>query len=199
MASSFRLAIRQDGLRDVEAFARGLGATLEIVMRRLLLQAEREIAMQVKPGMSLNPRSGGFVRAWSKRGGAEVNVTRAGEARVEGRIGSNHPAAKIQEEGGIVVPVRANLLAIPIGGALTRSAVAKVASPLQMPGLVLITSKLGNLLLVKRLSKGRIEPMFALKRSVTLTATRYLTKAAASLDDKAPAIAEAVFAERVPK
>lgn len=66
-------------------------------------------------------------------------------------------------------PVTAKYLAIPIAHALAPSGAARFGSPRNVPGLSLIESKKGNLLLVRSVG-GAIEPYFVLKKEVEIPA-----------------------------
>lgn len=72
----------------------------------------------------------------------------------------------------VIKPVSAKMLAIPLNAAKTAAGVARYKSPRDVPGLHLIKSKAGNLLLVKTIGKGKgkIIPMFVLKSMVTVPA-----------------------------
>lgn len=82
-------------------------------------------------------------------------------------IGDSVKYARIQEYGGTITPTRAQYLAIPVGPALTAAGVSKYASPREVPGLFVIRSKGGTLLLVRK-DGQQLVTYFVLKKSVTL-------------------------------
>lgn len=72
---------------------------------------------------------------------------------------------------GAITPKIAKHLAIPLGPEKTAAGVTRKRSPRDDPALFMIRSKAGNLLLVKRVGKGknsRIQPHWLLKKSVTV-------------------------------
>lgn len=82
-------------------------------------------------------------------------------------VGTNLVYARIHDQGGVIKPVKAKYLTIPLGN-MKR---AKKGA-----GLFFIKSKKGNKLLVRKKGKG-IEPMFLLKDQVTIPKRPYLTNA----------------------
>lgn len=106
--------------------------------------------------------------------------------------------AVLQEDGGTVVPSgnRPGMkeghtphLAIPLAAAKTRAGVSKYASPRDIPGLFVIKSKAGNLLLVRKIGKkGKIQPMFVLKQSVTIKGKHYMRDALTAMSEAAPEV-----------
>lgn len=64
-----------------------------------------------------------------------------------------------------IKPLTSKYLAIPIGEALTAGGVARYNSPRDVPGLSLITSLRGNLILVSQVG-NMLEPFFLLKKQV---------------------------------
>lgn len=197
--------------------------------RRILLHVGATIQRRIKAGDDLTARSGSLGRSWLPRGGANLEVREDGPGAV-GVLGSDHPAARVQNVGGVIKPVRANMLAIPVHPSLkTKGAgVGKVASPRQIPGLFVVVSRKGNVLLVKRSAtkvrymadtvrdaKGRykkagryrpvsglrygIEPWFLLVKQVTLPPTGYLDHAVEEAGPKFGNIMEDAIRERIGK
>ena len=68
-----------------------------------------------------------------------------------------------------IKPLTSKYLAIPIGEALTASGVPRYNSPRDVPGLSLITSLRGNLILVSQVG-NMLEPFFLLKKQVEVPA-----------------------------
>lgn len=82
-------------------------------------------------------------------------------------VTSNVPYARIHETGGTITPKRAQALAIPL------NARARAAGTRGVPGMFAAKGVLAT-----RGAGGKLVPQFALKRSVTIPARGYLTKAA---------------------
>ena len=68
-----------------------------------------------------------------------------------------------------IKPITSKYLAIPIGAALTAGGVPRYSSPRDVPGLSLITSLRGNLILVSQVG-NMLEPFFLLKKQVEVPA-----------------------------
>lgn len=81
--------------------------------------------------------------------------------------------ARIHELGGTIRPVKRKWLAIPLPPARTAAGVARYKTPLDVPDLHFVTSKRGNLLLVK--PDG--EPWYVLRKRVDIPARPYLRPA----------------------
>ena len=91
--------------------------------------------------------------------------------------------AGMQEHGGTVRPRRGQYLTVPLPGALTAAGAlrARFAVPggLRMvPGLFVIRSGAGNLLVVEKRGAG-IRPLFVLKHSVSVRGKGFLATGAA--------------------
>lgn len=79
--------------------------------------------------------------------------------------------ANIQEYGGVVRPKNAKYLALPIGNALGPRGVARKSGPRAYPDGFFFTSKKGNLIFAVKTGskkKRRIEPLYLLRKSVTI-------------------------------
>ena len=149
-----------------------IGASLEKQLQESALIGEAANvlldAIRSSVRQTFRNQSGALENSFSvrflSRGGANVAA-----------VVSDSPYAVIQDEGGTILPRVRKHLAIPLPGA----GVPRGKSPRDFPRgeLTFITSKRGNKLLA-RVKKGRIEPVFVLKRSVTLTGTDYLKRAA---------------------
>lgn len=100
---------------------------------------------------------------------------------IVGRVGSGvrtgQPVkyANILEKGGIIKPVRAKMLAIPIGTALTPAGVPRF-TPNDLRGESFIARSRNNNLIIFRKSGKNILPMFVLKKQVKIPAFYYLSK-----------------------
>ena len=87
--------------------------------------------------------------------------------------------AAMQEFGGTQRPRRGQYLTVPLPDALTAAGAlrARFAVPgglRQVPGLFLIRSGAGNLLIVERKGKSGIRALFVLRRSVKIRGVHYL-------------------------
>lgn len=112
-----------------------------------------------KAGEGLKRRTGTAANAWRiKEGDGYISIL------------NETPYADFSEEQTIK-PKKAKALAIPIGQALTKAGVPRYDSPRDVDGLKYIPSKKkGNIGVLARVTAGRIDPYFALVRSVTIPA-----------------------------
>lgn len=106
----------------------------------------------------------------STEGGLDLKLSAGG-----GREGGSSEVvyARIHELGGTIRPVRRKWLAIPLPPARTAAGVSRYKTPRDVPGLHFVTSKRGNLLLVK--PDG--QPWFVLRKDVDIPARPYLRPA----------------------
>lgn len=81
--------------------------------------------------------------------------------------------ARILEEGGKITPKAKKFLTIPLPGVkgLARN----------YPGAFIIKSKAGNLLIVQKDARGRLKPLFLLRKEVTIPAFHWLSE---SVEDR---------------
>lgn len=109
---------------------------------------------------------------------------REGSGRlVEIAISSSVPYASAQERGGTIRPRRGQYLAIPLDGS--------TLAPRARPGLFVVRSRLGNLLLVRRNEAGGITPVFVLKREIVLRGRFFLRAGAEAAERSLPALLQA--------
>lgn len=102
---------------------------------------------------------------------------------VSGQVGTNVPYLYFQYTGGTIRPRNARNLAIPIGNALTPAGVPRYATPRQIPDLIFIPrTRAGNTILALRKPGGGIDPLFVLKKQVTIPPHDFLTKPAETLE-----------------
>ena len=135
-------------------------------------------------GIILKRRTGNLAKSMGYR------ISEGKNGALESQIGSGATLqtnrmiyANILEEGGIIRPKVAKMLAIPIGKALTPSGVARFR-PRQITSSgyahsFIKRSKAGNLILFgtnKRGAKISITPLFLLKDKVTIPAFRYMAQ-----------------------
>lgn len=76
--------------------------------------------------------------------------------------------ARILEKGGTIRATRKQYLTIPLGGTQGTAS--------NYPNAFIIKSKKGNLLIVEKVGKDRLKPLFVLKKSVRIPAFQWLLK-----------------------
>jgi hypothetical protein len=93
--------------------------------------------------------------------------------------------ARIQEKGGVIVPKKGRMLAIPVGPARTAAGVSRYASPRDVPGLHLAMTRNRQLVLVQgqsgKQTGGKVKAgtvFFILVPSVRIPARPFLKPAA---------------------
>jgi len=140
-------------------------------------------------GQDLKRRSGRLAEA--------VDGWMAGE--LEGVVGvQEHSGAEAYKwilgtEQKTITPKKAKFLTIPIGENLTQAGVARYSSPRDVPDGFFFTGKSGGLFFgTKRGKRGKVRPLFVLKKSVTVTGSGAL---AAGVLDSADDITEAMTDE----
>lgn len=141
-----RLAAKEKGI--VQAVRAG---AIEGANR--FIEKIRTEQMSGRPG--LNKINGGFQKSWSadvKIRGDQVSVT----------VDSSHIASKIHQYGGIIRPIRAKALTIPVHP----SARGKAAG--DFPDLFLLRTSKGAFLMRGGRGKARPQLMYVLKKSVTI-------------------------------
>lgn len=107
---------------------------------------------------------------------------RRGPRAVEATIGITtlDPPGFIHEYGGTIRPRRRQWLTVPLPAALTAAGVLRdTAAELRRAGAptFVFRSRRGNLLIARRISDERIEPLFVLKRQVQMPARQWASKA----------------------
>jgi phage gpG-like protein len=89
-------------------------------------------------------------------------------------IGTNLLYAARQHYGGVVTPVRAKMLAIPLSRMAARAVATGGGFRAAFPNAFTFVSKAGNVLLAMRKSDGGLELLAVLKRSVKIWASHFL-------------------------
>lgn len=116
-------------------------------------------------------RTGGLARSWR-----ETFLGRDGDV-VGAAAHSELIYARILDQGGTIFPKTVNQLAIPFPG--VKLPVGKWPRHFAKGELFKIRSRAGNDILMKRIGKkGKLQPMFVLKDSVTIKASNYIDYAA---------------------
>lgn len=76
----------------------------------------------------------------------------------------------VHEEGAVIRPVRAQRLAIPLPTIRSKGGVAPRPSDFPRKSTFIIKGKFGGGIIARRLGKGAIQPLFALRRQVVIPA-----------------------------
>lgn len=156
--------LRVVGTKEVEerlrATERGISRETFDAMRKASLVMERSVKQQITRQF----RGG---REW--RASFTSHVFQSGKS-VVGVVGSPHPAARIQETGGTIVPRRKKALTIPLTRKARRSRARDFA------GAFIVQSRKGHAFIAQR-SGGGLEFLYLLKDRVMLKASHYLTNA----------------------
>jgi hypothetical protein len=113
-------------------------------------------------GGSLNKRSGTLVKSIRD----SVRVTGSQVKTIQGQIGSIF-YGRTHEFGATITAKRVKYLTIPLPAALDSRGVPRRKSARDWDNTFVITSKKGNLLIVRKRGRG-IEPLYVLKRSVRI-------------------------------
>ena len=156
------------------SFKKGLARTTFL---KIGLHLERRIKEQVS-GKRLKVRTGNlrrsvYFRIVGSKDSIEVHA---------GIDPKKAPYAAIQEEGGTIRPKRAKFLTIPVGRNLTKISRVMRVSPREFisnPGSLGYDSSFVNprRTAIMGVRGGRIEPVFALKKKVTIKGKYYMAAA----------------------
>lgn len=169
---------------DPEAFLRELSKGMEPATARAVLRASQiaagELSAAVMDTLTKRP-TGALARSF------EVEFEQSGGTVSAGAF-SRLPYARVQDEGGEILPVRSKHLAIPLPG------VGRGQRPREFPRpLIPIKSRKGNLLLAEVVGKGKrakMKPRYLLRRSVVLPGAGYILRAHEALLGQLDGIAE---------
>jgi hypothetical protein len=121
--------------------------------------------------------AGAMQKSWRKTGHLANNIgidVQGSDDTFWGLVGTGVKGAKsvkyarIQDKGGTIT-AKGKYLAIPFKGVTER--------PRDVSDTFVAKSKGGCLIIFQRLGKGKIKPMFALKRSVNIPAANWFTNA----------------------
>lgn len=150
-------------LEDLDA------SLLDTVKRGALKSAELTAGVLRREIMQTYPNGrGGLARSYRPS-----LVAVSGKKVVTG-VFSDLVYAGIQNRGGVVTPRNAKALAIPLNKSIP---VGKWPRHFARGELFFVKSKRGNSLLARTKGKDGIEPMFLLRKSVTIRGTNYLGRA----------------------
>lgn len=143
-------------------------------LARAGLVVERAAKQNLSGGV-LNVRTGNLRRS------VTTVLAKEGSDRLA-LVGTGVEYAPIHEYGGVIRPKNSKNLAIPIGGAKTKSKVTRgrFLSPRQIVGLQFIKTKSGKKFLIRKPakgSKGKTEFLYVLKDSVRIPMRPWLRPA----------------------
>ena len=145
--------------KQIDKFAKQSKVLTVSILRRGAVRFRQRMLNENLAGRpGLNRRSGNLARSLTVWVDPQIKSPRL-FAKIGGRM---IPYAAIQEYGGIITPKRARMLAIPLPPVCDSRGTPIFKSPRHQPGLFIIRSRRGNLLLVRRVGK-RIEPQWVLR------------------------------------
>lgn len=159
-----------------------LKSTIHRSFVRSCLLVERRLKENIS-GSCLHVRSG---RLRSSIGSA-VTETDKGLVGTIGsgvRQGERVPYANIHETGGTIRPRISKWLTIPLPAALTRSGVPRGRAR-DFNNTFVRKSKLGNLIIFQKQGNRRILPLFLLKKSSIVSASKYLSRTKEAVEEEA--------------
>ncbi|ASP22057.1 hypothetical protein ANTHELSMS3_03427 [Antarctobacter heliothermus] len=146
-----------------------LGIPVSREMRRFLQEQMAEIAARhggsITTSTTLARRSGKLVAAL-RRAARVKDVKTLG--RVTGRVKLRADRA-VHEDGGRIKPTSGQYVTVPLPAALNANGTPKKARARDWPNTFMAKSRKGNLLIFQR-KGGRLVPLYALKKSVTVPA-----------------------------
>lgn len=188
MSDLSRLADRMDRVsgevqKAIRVSLTTLGKRGQRLVKEGYLSGER---LAVRSGRLRNS----VVTAQETVGSTERLYLKAGGGQADVRY------AALQEYGGVVRPVNAKFLAIPLSPARTRAGVSRYKSPRDVAGLFFFRAKSGKAYLGMRTGKGKrakVKAWFALVPSVTIREKRYMRDAM----DQMVAAADTVIGDAV--
>ena len=139
-------------------------------IRRLQQTLANNIKSQFLSGSPLHVRSG------TLRGGINVGPIEESADEIRGPVGTNTIYAAIQNYGGTITPKNSTYLTIPLDAALTPAGVMRWSAReiISSPGQGGYTGTFFRNGVLFGKTAGGIEPLFALKTSVTIPARPYM-------------------------
>ena len=164
----------------IEVVVPGLAAAFQAAPALVLTAMRRELKLGlmqytsrlIQERLSGNPlarRTGTLARSWG------VEVFGESIRSLRGVVFSTARHARIHEQGGVVRPVHAKMLAIPLQAMRTPAGVARFHTPLRLTlkcaflKTWIQKSKRGNLILMgQKTKRSEPVPLFVLKRQVTI-------------------------------
>ena len=169
----------RDAAKGLTALSQGAISfdKLDPVIRKTMLVFLRAISDQMRsrhsgawPGgtgaKSLSRRTGALLRTIEKSVKVTGKFTGTGEVR--GQIGSPLIYASTQEFGATIRPKRAQYLTVPLPAALNANGMMKLPKARDYPRTFVARSRRGNLIIFQKKGRGKIIPLFVLKRQVRI-------------------------------
>lgn len=174
-------------LSGVDQLSNQLSAAPDQVHERLsatMTDALNDLANAIKDsasGQALNVRSGTLVRSVQPRGVSDEGNALVGTISSEGV-----PYANIQEYGGTITPKNVTFLTIPLDAMVTQTGSRGTAREvIESPESFGYTGTFfAKNILFGKLGKNQIEPLFALKSSVTLPARNWFSEPVRNFEDE---------------
>lgn len=156
---------------DVGLWLSALAGQLDVKAAELVLRAAEHVVGEIRAVVSEK-----FPEGRTGKLGRSFRATFLGRdgGAVSAAATSDLVYARIQDEGGVIRPSSVKYLAIP----LKRLPVGKWPRHFGKGELVLVKSRSGGAVLAKVSKRGKVDPVFALKKSVRIPGKRYLDAAA---------------------
>jgi hypothetical protein len=187
MADEFLISVSTNAATVAANYRRAprqIATNVVTIFRRIGAAMQRQIVTEKLNGQLLRARTGNLRRSiyWK----IVLDAGAGDDAQIVLTIGADKKKAvyaRALEEGATITPKRGQFLTIPVGRALTAAGVARVSARefISNPGSLGFTSSFVNkaktaIMGVKKRARGEdlVEPVFALKRSVTLPQRSYL-------------------------
>ena len=171
MADGIHAEVNADALVvRIENASGRIRANIREAVVRMQATLQRLIKDRLKGGNPLYVRSGKLSESWTLRPIEE------GDGYVSGPVGSNTIYARIQDQGGTIVPKNGSFLTVQLDAALTGAKVLRFSARqiIESPG----AGGYDGTFFAKGVLFGKsgvtITPLFALKTSVTIPAHHYL-------------------------
>jgi hypothetical protein len=165
-------AVATDVEKDFEAITPIVKRILTDYMRGVVKSVADRVSTPYPSGTS---RGGAFPGSLSKRSGkllaglnpSRIQVKGSAEKDVEVSF-SLTGIANVHERGATITPKKAKYLTIPLPPALNANGTPKKPNARAWKNTFILKSKKGNLLIVRKIGKGGIEPLYVLKKSVKI-------------------------------
>lgn len=154
---------------NLDRLADRLDKSFDARVAQALLKAGEIVAGQIRREIAAwtstteTRKTGALARSFTPR------IIKHGGGNVEFGVYSKSKYARIHDEGGVIRPVTARALTVPLNAAAQRRSARGFKD----------LFRVGNVLMRKVGKQGRIEPMYALVKRVLIRRKDYIKKAAA--------------------
>jgi len=180
-------------IRLLQAMRADVPKGIHLIARRIALDVIRETTKNVSNDL-LMVRTGTLRRYITATLAAQLTDDATGVRTGLPRGDALAKIARVQDEGATIRPTTHKYLRIPLQGAKTAAGVDRYAGVhlcMQKvePPIFAIRSKLGNLLLARRIGTGKdaqIQPLYVLKSQVTLKPRYWWTGAVRTVEMRVP-------------